>query len=399
MLSKADRLAFSAQIINADQQIAGLASATAQLQAIEAKDQALDTANSHLYNPTNSLINSYQAEFSAIDGNIRTSIIEQNIVDAAGHVLGNYFFPNSVLLTIPSLSSKNNVWVQVRPFALAFGVGKNYDQSYTIGPSEQGLITNALALITSASAYTDIQNTAGQHCVDGTCSLPQYDNQIDCVANSGIWTPGPESIVAFPAIQTLKSNLVATINGIVTQLNAELAAILTNDTDPTRQSQNNAAINDINTNILPALNAWLAYADFNTAHGQTTCIGFNTYNANLLAPTKLHSAQLSALSTALSNRTTFLSVRVPQLNTNLGSVSQNIDTGDYTGTGFYKSRLDFLNLRINVMAGSLTALVNDQQSINAQTQISSSLKDEKAIYMSILPTTKFAASGNGTAVI
>lgn len=399
MLSKADRLAFSANIISADQQIAGLASATTQLQAIEAKDQALDTANKHLFDPINSLINSYQAEFSAIDGNIRTSILEQNIVDSAGHKLGNYFFPNDVLQTIPSLSGKNNVWTQVKPFALAFGVGKNYNQSYTSGPSEQGLISNALALIASASTYTDIQNTSGQHCVDGTCSLPQYDNMTDCVSHSGVWTPGADSIVSYPAVQTLKSDLVTAINGIVTQLNAELAAILTNDSDAGRQAQNNAARNDINTNIMPALTAWLAYADFNTSHGQTTCAGFNSYNSNLLAPTKLHSAQLAALTTALNNRTTFLTTRVSQLNTNLGSVSQNIDTGDYTGSGFYKSRLDYLNLRINVMTGSLTALVNDQQSIAAQTQISGNLKDQKSIYMSILPTTKFAVSGNGTAVI
>src|ERR1035437_6079105 len=102
-LSKQDRLAFSLAIVSADAQIKGLADAGIQLQKMIDKAQALDTANSHLLTPTNALIDLYQAEFNPIDGQVRTSIIEQNVLDSAGHVLHNYFFPNDVLSPIPSL--------------------------------------------------------------------------------------------------------------------------------------------------------------------------------------------------------------------------------------------------------------------------------------------------------
>lgn len=401
MLIKADRIAFSANIIEADAKIKGLEDASAQIQKIADKDQALDTANTHLYLPLNVLVNAYQSEFNFIDGQIRSSILEQDIVNSASKILGNFFFPNNVLLTIPSLSAKNNVWTQINPFALAYGVGKNYDQTYGSGPSELALISDAQALISSVSLYTNIQATTGQHCVNtsGTCSIPMYTNQIDCLANSGIWTP-VESIQSYPAVQSLKTDLVNKINAILSNANAEAAAILANtDADPTRAAQNLAAKNYINTTLIPAINTWLAYADFNTAHSQTTCVGFNGYNSNLLAPTKLHSTQLTVLVSVLTARTTFLNTRVTQLNTNLGSVSQDIDTGEYSGSGFYKTRLDYLNLRINVMTGSLTSLVNDQQSIQIQTEIQNSLRENKSIYMSVVPTTKLAASGNGTAII
>ena len=400
MLSKEDRLAFSLAIVSADAQIKGLNDAGVEIQKLIDKAQALDTANSHLFNPTNALIDFYQVEFNSIDGQVRTSIVEQNVLDSAFKVLGNYFFPNSVLLSIPSLSGLNNVWSQIKPFALAFGVGKQYNQTYGVGPSEQAFLATAQSLISSASGFSDIENTSGQHCVNGgSCSNPIFLTQLTCTGGGGTWTPS-ETIEAFPAVQTLKSDLVSAINSIKTQAIAEAAAISSIvDSDPTRTAQNAAALAYINSTLLPALNTWLAYSDFNTAHGQTTCAGFNGFDANLLAPTKLHSTELAILSSAISARSSFLTTRVAQVNANLGSISQNISTGDYTGTGFYKSRFDYLNLRVNAINGSLTELVGLQQSLLAQNQIKSGLVDQRNIYMSFLPTTKFAASGNGTPII
>lgn len=401
MLSPADRQSFSNAIIQAAQQSAGLDTAKAQIQAQADSDQQIDTANKNLFDPVNTLINSYQTEFNAIDGNVRTSILEQNVIDSSNKILGNFFFPNNIQLSIPALSAKNNVWTQLTPFGLAFGLGKNYDQSYSAGTSEQQLITDALALIASATAYTNIQLTTGQQCENsgGTCSIPMYLTQVDCEAHSGIWTP-MESIVTYPDIQTLKTNLMTKIVALTSQANAEVTALTTNaETNSTFKTQNQAAINYVNNTLVPAINTWLAYADFNTAHGQTTCAGFNGYNADLLAPTKLHSIQLTALQSVLNARSTFLTTRISQLNTNLGSITQSVDDGTYAGTGLYKKRLDYLNLRINLMAGSLTDLTNSQQSINAQTQIQSTLATKVSTYMAIVPTTKLAASGNGTAII
>ena len=135
-----------------------------------------------------------------------------------------------------------------------------------------------------------------------------YTDQPTCVANAGIWTPGSDVISSFPAVQTLKTNLVAAVNAYVAIVNSELAAIPTNDPNSGNQAQNNAAIAYINSTLLPAVNAWLALPDFNPSVPVSTCAAFYAYDPSLLGPTKLHSTQLTALTTALNNRLTIINL-------------------------------------------------------------------------------------------
>lgn len=401
-LSQQDRITFSLKIVSSDTEIKGLNAAKAQLQVEIDKAQALDDANNRLITPITTLINGYQSEFNLIDGNVRSTFTEQDIQDSAAKKLGNFFFPNNVQLSIPDLASVNNIWTKMKPFAMAYGVGKNYSQAYGSGPSELSMISALIAEINSAiSTYTDIQLTTGQHCVNtGTCSLTQYTDQTSCTTNGGIWTAGPEVIEDYPEIHTLHDDLVSKVNALVAQLTSEAASVVTNDSNVTAQSQNNAAISNINTVIIPALNTWLAYPDYNTATGQTTCAGFNGYDANLLAPTKLHVAQLNALLSALNARNTFLTTRQSQLNTNLGTITQDLSTGDLTGgSGLYKKRFDFLVLRLNALNGSTTKLVSLKSGSTAQDGIISSIQDAKNTYLSILPTSVLVAPGNDGPVV
>lgn len=378
-LSKDDRIAFSLKIVSADSQIKALDAAKAQLTGELDKLQKLDTANMNLFTPVNTLVNGYQNEFQYIDGNVRTVIVEQDIIDSANKKIRNHFFPNDTATSVPSLSALNNIWPRVKPFALGYGIGKNYGETYGSVDNENAQITLALGYITSAGSYTNIELTSGQQCV---------------------MTPVPNTIQPYPAVQTLKTNLVTAINTLKAALLLEVAAITTNDTNVPRQTQNNAAISNINTVIVPALNTWLAYVDFNTAHGQTTCAGFNAYNSNLLAPTKLHSTQLAALQSALLARQTFLSTRTGQLTTNLGTIVQDVNTGELTSsTGFYGQRYGFLSLRLNALGGSLTQLAGLQAASGAQDSIKANILENKATYLSILPTSILKAPGNGTAMI
>lgn len=397
-LTQDDRIAFSLAIIEADSTIAGIQNAQNSINSKIAGLQKLDTANKNLFDPINALVNGYQSELQRLDGNGRTQITESDIVNAGNHTLGNIFFPNNTTITIPSLVPYGNVWSKLNPFALGYGIGKSYIETYTPVTKEPDLIAAAQAYITAAGFFTNIQNTTGQHCIDGTCSLPQYLDQVTCEANSGIWTPG-ESIVAFADIQTLKTNLVTAITTLQTFLNAELLTIVSTDTDSTRSAQNVVAVSNISTIILPAIATWLAYVDFNTAHGQTTCAGFNGYDSNLLAPTKLHSTQLAALQTALSNRSSFVTTRSGQLNVNLGSIAQNLDTGNVTGSGMYLQRYSFLTLRLNALNGTLTQVLSLQGGSNAQTQIIANILSTKATYQTIISVSTLSASANGTSMI
>lgn len=398
-LSQADRLAFSLFIVGSAEQIAGLQKAKLQIAAEVTKAQKLDEANKNLLDPANVSATAYQAEFNKLDGNLRTTFVESNVVDAAKKILQNYFFPNDTTVVVPDLAASHNVWIQPNPFANNYAIGKNYTEGYGSTQKEGDLISPILGYITAAGGNTDIQNTSGQSCgATGTCSIPMYLTQVTCEANAGIWTPGPDLIANDPAIQTLKTNIVTAVNALKTFLLAEVALIVTND--PVNQTNNQAAINNINNVIIPALNTWLAYVDFNTAHGQTTCSGFNAYNSNLLAPTKLHSAQLTALQSALNTRSSFITTRIGQLNTVLGSITQDLTNGNITASsGLYGKRFSYLALRLNIFGGSLAKLVSLQASSGAQDSIIGNIQGTKSTYMSIVPTSILKAPGNGTSSI
>lgn len=404
-LSKSDRIAFSLNIVSAAAQSTSLDSVKAQLNTQIAKLQSIDTANNNLFSPVNSLVNQYHLEFAKLDGNVRSTTTEQNILDSASKKIRNQYFPNDTTVTVPLLSSYHNVWSQIKPYANSYAVGKNYTETYdSTVTKESDDISAITALISSASSYVAMELTTGQQAIHtGTCSLPSYTTEATCIVATptpGVWTPGPDSIISYTAVQTLKSNLVTAVNTLKSFLQAEVALIPTNDPDSTNQLLNQAAIDNINLTIIPALNVWLAYSDFNTSHGQTTYSGFYTYNSSLLAPTKLHSTQLSALQTALNTRTAYLSTRNGQLNTILGTITQNLTNGSITsGSGLYLKRYNFLLLRLDALAGSASQLVNLQNGTTAQDSIKASILSTKATYSSILPTSLLSAPSNGTAYL
>lgn len=398
-MSPDDRKTFSLKIVSADSEIANYERAKGQMQAESDKMKKLDDANKNLFDPVNALVNQYQTELTSLDGNSRTTIVEQDIQDAASVKLQNHFYPNDTTVTVPSLAANHNVWTKPKPYARTYAVGKNYGEAFPGTVTKEGdLINAALTIITSALAYSDIERTSGTTLeATGSCSLSQYSTQATCTANGGTWTSGPQTLVTSTAVTTIKSNLVSAINALKTFLTTEVGQIVTTDKDTANQTQNNAAISNINTVIVPALNTWLAYLDFNSTGVNAS--NYNSYNVSLLGATKLHLTQLTALQTALNTRLAYVATRTAQLNTILGSITQDLETGDVTFTGLYGKRYSFLMLRLDLMNGSLNKLISMKQGFAAQISIVNSIKTNKATYQSIIPTTALAAHGNGTATI
>lgn len=383
-LSQADRISFSGQIVGSVAQIAGISKAQSQVASGISALQSLDTANANLFTAPNLLVNGYQAELSMLDGNGRTTITEQNIQDAGNKKLQNYFFPNDTTVTVPSLASANNVWTQPDPFALNYAIGKNYTESYASVANEPQDISAITTIITNAQAsWTDLELTTGEAPAPGTCSLPSYTTEATCVAGGGMWTPGVGNVPS-PAIEAIQTNLLAAVNALITFLNAEAAAIVTTDKTAPNQANNAAAVSNINTVIIPALNTWAAYPPF-----ESTGSG----------PSQLHVTQLTALTTALSTRSTFITTRIGQLNTVLGTITQVITTGAVSGSGLYLTRYNYLKLRLNLLSGSLSQLLGAQNASKAQTAIAANITGASNTYSSILPTTALAANANGTQTI
>lgn len=381
-LSQDDRVAFSLAIMQADATIAGIQGAQSAINAKAASLQKLDTANKNLFDSGNSLVNSYQSELQSLDANGRTQILESDIISAGNHSLGNVFFPNVTTTVIPDLVPYNNLWSKNNPFALGYGIGKSIVQTYSTVVKESDKISAISSVISTSSPYTNLQLTTGLT-PNGSCSIGSYTDQVTCQANSGIWTPSGGSS-SNANIALIKSNLVTAVNALKTFLNAEAAVIVTTDTVSPNQANNVAALNNINNTIIPALNTWLAYPDFDV-----TGIG----------PSKLHSTQLTALSSALTARSSFITTRIGQLNTVLGSINQSLSTGDVTGSGLYLQRYLFLTLRLNALNGTLTQLLSLQGGSGAQTQIIANIVSTKSTYQTFMSVSVLSASANGTAIV
>jgi hypothetical protein len=384
MLSQNDRIAFSLNIVSAPAAIAQLAITKAQIAKQAAKLENLDIGNANLITPTNLMIEAYQPEFNYLDGNTRTTFNEQNVIDAANKVIGNYFFPNNTTVTVPSLAAMNNVWPRPNPYALTFAIGKNANETYSPFTGEPQSITAISALIALTSTHQDIENTSGQYATQG---------------NAMAMPPVSDSVQPYPAVQTLKSNLVAAVSAYRAVLTSELASIVTSDTNPTNASNNTAAAAAVTTTIA-ALDTWLGNPDFHPVPGSiTTYAAFYAYDSSTLAPTKLHSTQLSALQTALTARQAAINIRIAQLTTLLGTISQNLTTGVVIGTGLYFKRYSFLALRLNALSGSLTQLLALSGTMNAQDAIAANIASTAATYATVVPSTRFATPANGTSTI
>lgn len=325
-LSQSDRIAFSKSIVSAPALAAQIDINKAAIQAQVAQVQQLDNANKNLMVAPNTVINMYQPEMGYINGGTRTTVVEQDLIDASNKILNNHFFPNNTNVTVPSLSSKNNVWAQVAPFALTYAIGKNATESYDNASSSESVL---IPLILSYTTSTD------------------------------------------PA------TVIAQVNIYKTTALAEVAAIVTTDTDPTHSANNQAAINAINSQLLPALNAYLSAS-------------------HIITP----DTSILALQAALTIRQTFLATRISQLTAILGNITQDVDTGAITSSsGAYGQRYAIIALRLNSLTGTLAQLANFNTGINAQNQIKSGILSNAQTYSTYVPTSILKTDASNLSII
>jgi hypothetical protein len=376
-LSKSDRISFSKQIISSEATKNSIESSKEKISAEKDKAFDLDQANKNLLDSVNFFINAYQGEIDRYDGIVRTVLTESIIQESANFALGNFLFPNDVQNPPPSTAPQ--VWTKAKPFARSILVGKLANESFaTPIPAEQNTISNALTLINKIETdYTLIQRVTGQRCV--TVMM------VDVIST-------------YADLNNDYNNLLADINFIKSQALGTQAIILTSDPNTTRQSENNAAIADINT-IVSAIDTWLAVTPFNTSHGQSTCSGFNSYNPALLGATRLQSGNLAAIKNALLSRQAFITSRIFQINSYLGTINQSMVTGEATGSGLYFDRWNRVLLRLNLFGGSLVQFKGFEKAVDAQQAQQDQADLSKATYESLLRTSLLSSPTNGTKAI
>jgi hypothetical protein len=379
-LSQDDRIAISKAFAAAPAEIAQIETNKAQVVLARAELEKKDLANKGLVDRVTTLIDPYQVELGLKNGNLHTLLTETVQQDAAKRKIGNFLFPNEQAVPLPSVS--DGIWKFFSPFFGSYGIGKQKLEVYgSVSPYEQQLITDINAQIAILEAATLIQRTTGQSCA--TVNVP----------------PLTDFITPFATVQTAMSTLITKVGQWQTNLNSSLTAlanVVAVDTNAGRITAKNTEQTSINT-ALAGITAWLAHPDFNTSHGQTTCAGFNGYNAALLAPTKGYTTQLNAFKTIITNRSSQVTTRISEVSGYLGSVTQSPANGDITGgSGFYLERAYAINLRLHAMGGSLSALISTDKSIEALNQFKKNKQDAVIVYQGVMVVSLMKAPANGT---
>jgi len=401
-LSQDDRISISKAFVAAPVEIAQIEQNKAQIEIAKVEYTKKDLANKGLVDRVTALINPYQEEIAYMNGVVRTVLTEQIMQDAGDRKIGNFLFPNEQSVPLPSVP--DGIWKFFSPFFQSYGIGKQKLETYgSTTPYEQLLITQINAQIAILEAAPLIQRTTGQECnASGSCSNPLYTTQATCTLNGGVWTPGPDVISNNTTVQTAMTTLISLVGQWQTNLNSHLTsltAVLAADLDAARKAAAQTEQTDINT-ALTAISTWLGLSSFNTAHGQTTCAGFNAYNAALLAPTKGYTTQLNAFKSAITTRSGQATARIAAVTTYLGSVTQDPANGDITGgSGFYLDRAKAINLRLHAMGGSLSQLKGADKGIAALNAFKKNKEDALAVYTSVMTVSQLRAPGNGTNMI
>lgn len=380
-LTSDQRIEISKKIVSIPLENASALDSKSKLQELKVKTQSQDDGNKSFSDAKTVFINGYQNEVKRIDGNDRTEITEQDFNDSAVNKIGNFFFPNQQSVPTPSLS--DGVWKQFVPFAKTKAVGKFYNEAYQTIQKEGDIITLIQGYNTSMDAFTGIQRTTGQSCTAGGVNPSPPPPNL------------PDSIISNPTIQALSTNIITQVNNWKTFLTTSLPFVVITDPDVVKQAQNNASIADIN-NSIAVIDAWLAIATFSTGHGQTTCAGFNAYNPFLLPIAKYRTDAFNTLKNEITARLAFITTRIVELNTNLGSVTQNNTDGSITAlSGLYGERFPFINLRLNLMSGSLKKLEGLKLGQRAQDESVNFNALALAAYGAIMFTTTLAAPSTG----
>lgn len=176
----------------------------------------------------------------------------------------------------------------------------------------------------------------------------------------------------------LKADIDTKVAAWETMLNTQLGYLNANDAPAPDAAEITAAKGDIN-NAKTIIDTWQAYP--------STGSGTSRFGTNL-----------PALESELSARPSFITARAPQITSRLGSVSQNGD-GNFTGSGHYLNYFNNLNMRINMIQGTLRNYYQMNLGTEVFNQKIKVLEDQLAQGASTFTIAAFTADGdNGNTV-
>jgi hypothetical protein len=409
ILNKQDRIEASKRLVGIGDEIK---TSEASLEnAEQGKEQAEkeDEPNRKLLEERTLFINIYQDELKLLDGITRSELVESIMVDSAKRLKNNSFFPNDPQTPLPSLP--DGVWKNFFPYARTHAVGKTNLEVFpaTGARVEQDIINDINAKIAQIEAEIVPRRATGKTCEPGGfCSDTQYTDESSCTTNGETWTPGPDSYVTYTVITTYLSELKVLVQEWEDRLNAEKVIIpgAGEDFDPTRDSGNVTAIADID-NAISVIDGWQGTQDFDTTTtlppgvDGSGCALFEAMVEGDFQQAKLQPTTLQLLKDELSARSSFAASRTSDLtNVYLGSVTQDLNTGSLTAkSGLYGERMLFIDMRLNVLKGTLSKLVNADRRIDIQENFIETAENAEEALSLAMTAVKTITPGLGTGYI
>jgi hypothetical protein len=406
-LSKDQRITISKKIIDIPIANASIDGNKAKIEEQKVQVQNEDEGNRALQDDVTALINPYQTEYNNIDNNQRNELLEQDLINSANKTNQNFFFPNDETVPLPNIP--DGIWKFFPPFANTKAVGRTYTETFSQSRGEQVVIADMNALISQIEGYPQVERVSGRQCetVDnGSCageSPPGSGvDQITCVTNGGVWTPlltgqkSPADSVADLA------QLITYINEWKGFLNNQKSALQTVngiDTNTSRVAENNTAIADID-NAIAEIDSWLAFPDFDNRSLPNDCDDIYDLDETDFDDVKLTTTILQTIKDEIAARTSFLGTRTGQLDTYLGSINQDYNTGTVAGgTGLYFERYSVIDIRLNLLGGSLNKLLSLDKGAAAQDAIKATNDNAAGVYASKLKVSRFKAPASNTGTL
>ena len=352
-LNALDRKTLSKKYVDIPDENISFAANVANLEVLIVDLQIKDLSYKGLFDEANGLVDLYHPEGDILKGQVRTSIVEQDIINSAEKVKGNFFFPNDFLTPTPFLP--DGIWKELKSYAKNTVVGKTYGEVYDTQDSESVKMSAVTVLTTSIAAdYTQTERQTGD------ASDPPNP---------------PDTVDLDNDLQALKDAVDAWQIALTTEETALLA-----NTDPDNTTETAAALADVQ-NALTEIATWEALTDY--------AVGG-----------KLDDSGLATLDDEITARLAFIPTRIAQIDSILGDVAQDA-TGIITSqSGHYSSRYIPLDLRLNLAEGTLTRQTGLELAKRVQTENISNNNDTLQYLTDVvLVASKLAIDADGTSII
>ena len=130
--------------------------------------------------------------------------------------------------------------------------------------------------------------------------------------------------------------------------------------------------------------------------GGTGCAAFAAMVPGDFDPSKLRAPEVDLIKAEITARESFIVTRSSEVDANLGLVDQDTSDGSLnSATGFYGDRYKIIDLRLNLMAGSLNALIAAEKGQEAQDELKASNANAEDVYSSVIKVSAFRAPASG----